>query len=293
MSRQLEMAGPGAGAPARRAYTNPVNVPAEWPFVNTNPFDLQHFRRWVEEHGGSLRAVLVDTGVHTLFRDPRRRDYPPGFLSRYIQAIHEAARVLERHASTAELYYVVPDIPVDYPGREHLYPWNVRRTVEYAREFLRLRRGIPGEPVAVVQGRPGDPWGTVKAYLDNVDVYGEYGYLALGPTCTSRNVRALAAQIAAFDSVIHTRFHAFGVHSSVLSYMARHGIPACRLHSIDTSSYYWDIHYRFGRGKTPQDKARILRWRMERVQRLLAAIPCNGRRITDYLMNGDLSIQNQ
>lgn len=269
----------------RAAYTNPVNIDAAWPYVNTNPFDLAHFRWWLSRHGWQVKAVLVDTGVHTLFRDPSVADYPPWFLPRYLAAIREVHSLLRRYAPQAELYYVVPDIPVDYPGRGHLYPWNVERTVEYARLFLRLRRELPGEPIAVVQGRQDDPWSTVEAYRRHRDVYMEYGYLALGPTCTTRKASTLARQVALFDSAVHTRFHAFGVHSSTLAYMARHGLQACKLASIDTSSYYWDLHYRFGRGKTREDKARILRWRMERVQGLLEAVPCDkqSRRLTEYL----------
>ncbi len=261
----------------RRAFTNPVNIPAEWPFINTNPFDESHFTWYLRCCGDSTRAILIDTGVHTLFRDPRVRDYPPGFLARYNSFIQRVARLAERYASEAVLYYVVPDIPVDYPGRGYLYPWNVERTVEYARVYLKLSRGLPGEPIAVVQGRPDDPASTVRAYREYYDVYGEYSYVALGPTCTSRNVKGLARQLAAFDAVVHTRWHAFGVHTKALAYMASRGIPLCRLASVDSSSYWFDIAYRNGRGKSKDDMAEILVRRMRRIQGFLNTIKCKPR----------------
>lgn len=276
------------GAMPRRAFTNPVNVDTAWQYVNTNPFSLSHFRPWIAMFGHDVKAVLVDTGVHSIFRDPSVSDYPAGFLQRYLTVIRSVAAILKLYAPQAELYYIVPDIPVDYPGRGYLYPWNVKRTVEYARLFLEYRKTLPGEAIAVVQGRQNDPWSTVAAYREHEDVYGEYSYLALGPTCTSRRVSLLAKQISLFDSVVHVRFHAFGVHSSVLSYMVRHRIPACKLVSIDTSSYYWDIHYRFGRGKTPKQKAEILRWRMKKVQNHLNNIPCTSNTLLAYIY-GDSS----
>ena len=261
----------------RMAYTNPVNVPARWPFIVTNPFDLRHFRWYVERYGDSVVSVLVDTGVHWLFRDPGVRDYPGGFLERYVGSITRVAWLLERYAPGAELLYVVPDIPADYPGRERWYPWNVERTAWYARLFLKRYVGrLPGRALAVVQGRRDDPWSVVRAYLDHYDVYGEYDLLALGNVCSSRRPLLVAREIALFDRVAHTHYHAFGVHTRALRVMAERGVPACRLRSVDSSSYYWDFHYRGGRGKTGRDKARILRWRMSRIQELLDRIPCRG-----------------
>jgi len=259
-------------------YTNPVNIPAPLKYVNTNPFDLSHFRWYMSNYADNVRSVLLDTGVHTLFSDPSVKDYPSNFVWKYVTAIKQVAKIIDQTGSNAELYYVIPDIPSDYPGRAKYYPWNVKRTVEYILLFEKIGKDLPGQAIPVVQGRENDPWSTVQSYLEHRDVYAKYDYIALGPTCTSRSIRQLALQIKLFDSLMRREkkhYHAFGVHLSTFKYMARRGVKLYSMKSIDSSSYWFDIKYRGGRGKTREKMAEILIGKIAKLEQVVSLVADN------------------
>jgi len=251
-----------------RVYTNPVNIPVRLRHVNTNPGDLHHFRWYMERFGDTVESVLLDTGVHTIFYDPDVKDYPPGFIRRYVRAINRVSKMLDRYGNI-ELYYVIPDVPSDYPGREKYYPWNVERTVEYIIFFEKIEKDLPGQALPVVQGRENDPWSTLQTWKEYHHVYEKYEYVALGPTCSSRNIRQLALQIKMFDTLMrreHKKYHAFGVHLSTFKYMVRRNVKLYSLRSLDSSSYWFDIKYRHGRRKTREQMAEIVREKIGKLE---------------------------
>lgn len=252
----------------RKAFTSPGNIPAPWPYVVTNPFDLRHFRWYMERFGASVRAVLYDSGVGVFRSGGDGGSYPPGYLRRYIEGLREVHGILRRHAPSAVLYYVIPDVPGEYAP----YPLNVARTLEYIRLFRRMDGSLPGIPVPVVQGERDRPGSLVRSYLSHRDVYDEFGFIALGRV--SGRPRVIARSIAMLDQVASRPFHAFGVPLRALRYLAAWGLAGCRLASIDTPTYIFDILYRNGHGKTRGGMARILLERMNQVQRELDGIPC-------------------
>ncbi len=253
----------------RRVYTNPGNIPAPWPFVVTNPFDLSHFRWYMEQFGASVEAVIYDTGVGVFKSGSNGGSYPPGYLRRYIEGLHEAHKVMEKHASSAVFYHVIPDVPGEYAS----YPLNVVKTLEYIGFFKRISKSLPGIPVPVVQGGRDQPGSLVRSYLAHRDVYDEFELVALGRV--SNKPRVIAKSIAMFDQVASRPFHAFGVSLRALGYLEAWGLAGCRLASIDTTTYMFDILYRNGFNKTRGDIARILMEKMNRTQQKLNAIPCN------------------
>ena len=272
----------------RMAYTNPVNVPARWPYVVTNPFDLRHFRWYIQRYGDGVESIIFDSGVHTVFHGNRRLDYPPGYLGRYLSALEEVERLRRRYSPGAELLYVIPDVPADYDGREDLYPRNVEKTVEYVRLFLRRYVGrLPGKPLPVVQGAKDSPASVVWTWTEYRDVYEEFDLVALGNVCSSNRVSLIARELQLFDRVTTRPYHAFGVHTRALRYLLERGASLCMLRSVDSSSYYYDWLYREPDKDTREALARALLTRMTGLQRLLDSIPCRGRArvapLTEYL----------
>lgn len=273
----------------RAAFTNPVNTPARWPFIVTNPFDLRHFKWYIQRYGDTVESILYDSGVHTVFSGSRRLDYPPGYLARYFRVLGEVERLRRRYAPGAELLYVIPDVPADYEGREDLYPANVERTVEHIRAFLRhYIHSLPGTPVPVVQGARDRPASVVRTWLENRGLYEEFSIVALGNVCSSSKVRLVAEELRLFDRITTRPFHAFGVHTRAIRYIVENGISLCRLRSVDSSSYYYDWLYREP-DKSRQALARALLKRMTELQRLMEGISCRGARLRPLLSSPRLT----
>ena len=206
-------------------------IEAYHPNIVVNPHILRALPAYVRRHGEPER-VLVDTGVHKLFHDLNLVDYPPGYLFEYHKAIVRVSRLL----GSAEIYWVVPDIPCDYPGRENLYPYNVKKTLEYVQRYLRIRDNLPGTPIAVVQGRRDDVGSVISTYRDNTHLYGEYAYLAIGPVCHTKRWALLARLILSFDHIAHAPFHCFGIHLRALEIVAH---STKKFRSFDSTAYCW------------------------------------------------------
>lgn len=274
----------------RLAYTNPVNVPARWTYIVTNPYDLRHYKWYIQRYGDTVESILYDSGVHTVFNGNRRLDYPPGYLARYFSVLEEVERLRERYAPQADLLYVIPDIPADYNGREDLYPRNVEKTIEYIQLFLRHHvKRLPGNPVPVVQGARDKPASIVWTWLEYRELYEEFDIVALGNVCSSNKVKLIAEELRLFDRITTRPYHAFGVHTRAIRYLLENGVSICNLRSVDSSSYYFDWLYREADKEDREALARALLNRMTELQRLLSALPCNGRRrqrlLAEYLRN--------
>ncbi|MCE4625529.1 MAG: hypothetical protein F7C35_06670 [Desulfurococcales archaeon] len=279
----------------RLAYTNPVNVPARWPNIVTNPFDIRHFRWYIQRYGDLVESIIYDSGVHAVFHGKRRLDYPPGYLSRYFSILEEVERLRRHYSPEAELLYVIPDVPADYEGRENLYPRNVEKTVEYILLFLkRYIRRLPGKPMPVVQGAKDRPASVVWSWIEYKDVYEEFELVALGNVCSSNRISLIAKELRLFDRITTRPYHAFGIHTRALRYLLERGASLCLLRSIDSSSYYYDWLYREPYKNSREALARALLSRMSTLQSLLDRIPCSAGRprmmtLTELLSSGDLA----
>ncbi len=252
----------------RKVFANPGNIPALWPFIVTNPFGLSYFRWYMERFGASVEAVIYDSGVGVFKSGVNGGSYPPGYLRRYIEGLHEAHRIVREHASSAALYYVIPDVPGEYVS----HPLNVFKTLEYIRSFKRISKSLPGIPVPVVQGGRDQPGSLVRTYLSHRDVYDEFELVALGRV--SSKPRVTAKSVALFDQVASRPFHALGVSLRALKYLEAWGLAGCRLASIEVTVHVSGIPYGNGRGGTSDATAAVLLERMNRIQRVLEGIPC-------------------
>lgn len=210
-----------------------------YPYIVVNPWSAEEGIAYVEtciRRGYPPRRILIDTGVEKLFAKLRLVDYPEWWIARYVNTVH---RFVSRYGRSAEVIYTIPDIPVDYPGRESLWPWNAERTVQYIELFRdRYIDALkPGIPMPVVQGRRDDIKSVVDVYTRHEHLYNEFEVVALGPTCTTRRWRLLARLILTFDRVVSRPFHSFGAHIKAIEKVLKWN-PR-RFRSFDSSAYYW------------------------------------------------------
>lgn len=212
------------GGVQRSVYAWTPSPSTPWPRVAVTPSTVALFERYAERHGPAVRAVFYWPGP------PRARpwdgSYPPGFIKRYIEGLRAVNGILRRHAPSAVLYYMIPDVP----GELAPYPVNVARTLDYIRAFRRLAPRLPGTPVPPVQGAPGKPSSPARVYIDHLDVYGEYGFVALARV--SKGPSGLARSIALFDHVARQPFHVVSVNARALGILRSLGLTGCRLASI-------------------------------------------------------------
>jgi len=203
--------------------------------VVINPHNRAEDLRYLAKCRECIEEVLIDTGVHKLFHKLNVRDYPPWYITQYVSFVKEVVL----RFSNVRIYYVIPDIPVDYDGRESLYPWNVERTVEYITLFRdRYIDSLkPAVPIAVVQGKKDDVGSVINAYFKYEYLYSEFEMVGIGPTCTSKNWRKLALLLLSCERHIPRPFHSFGAHlaavKKVLEWSPR------RFRSFDTSAFHW------------------------------------------------------
>jgi len=201
-----------------------------YPYIVINPWSFSEGLRYVQICKDKVKSVLVDT----VFNYMKLRDYPEWYIQEYVRIVRKLAVM---YSNRYEIYYVIPDIPCDYPGREHLYPWNVTRTIEYiemfrARYIDQLR---PAKAIAVVQGRRDDIRSVIDTYRKYEHIYNEFEIIALGPICTTKKWSLLARLILAFDRNVSKPFHAFGIHIKALEYVMKWRLNNFR--SFDSSAY--------------------------------------------------------
>ncbi|RLG82834.1 MAG: hypothetical protein DRO39_09125 [Thermoprotei archaeon] len=220
-------------------------------YAVVNPYGSNYSEcvSWLRRCRRHVREVLVDTAVHKLFHDHNLTDYPQWYIHHYVRFIRH---VLEVVGSSAKVYYAIPDIPVDYEGREFLYPYNVERTVHYIQLFLEKYVDAlkPAVPVAVVQGRRDDVRSVIDTYIRYEDIYSQFELIGVGPTCHSRNYRKLAQMLLAVERTVSRRYHAFGIHYNTLK-LFMSWRPE-KFYSFDSTAYYW-----IGRRRIRNPKERL------------------------------------
>lgn len=176
--------------------------------------------------------ILLDSGVELFFLKRKLRDYPPGYLERYA----DKARLLSRVFKNA--WVTIPDYPDDYyPG---FIPDNVERTLENIRRFIH----VPGiEWLPVIQSRYHDRFSFLSSLVQVKGIIGDYGRVAIGTVCKSRDTRWIAYTVQAtrahFPSAM---IHAFGATLSALPMF--HGY----VFSADSVSWRWALGWEHNGG---------------------------------------------
>jgi len=207
-------------------------------YAVVNPYGPNYYESlvWLRRCRDVVREVIVDTAVHKLFADLNLVDYPQWYLHRYLRFIKDVASLVGRRAT---VWYVVPDIPVDYPGRESLYPYNVERTAQYIELFLERYVDVlrPARPIAVVQGRKDDVRSVIDTYRRYEHLYRQFELVGIGPTCTTRNYTMLYKLLLAVERSVARPYHAFGIHLKALELLLKW--KPRNFYSFDSTSYHW------------------------------------------------------
>ena len=205
-----------------------------YPYIVINPWSFSEGMRYIQICRDKVKSILIDTGVDKLFNYLKLRDYPDWYITQYVQMVRRVAVTYGKHY---EVYYVIPDIPCDYPGRKHLYPWNVQRTIEYIELFRSKYIDYlkPAKPIAVVQGRRDDIKSVIDTYHRYEHIYNEFEVIGLGPVCTTKKWSMLANLIVAFDRNVSRPFHCFGAHIKAIEKAVKW--RPRRWRSFDSSAY--------------------------------------------------------
>jgi hypothetical protein len=154
----------------------------------------------------SVESVIVDAGVHKVFKELKLKEYPGGYKA----WIHRVAMLYYTVKNyVRDVYAVIPDYPSDYP--ENPIQDNVERTirnVEYALDnYSNVNWIVP------IQGKPN----SVQSVVDTINRLRELGllksdYVAVAPTCVAKSIdflRRLA--VTARQLLRGKRIHMFGV----------------------------------------------------------------------------------
>ena len=236
-------------------FTNPTGLRVRLKYIVVNPVTEGLHIRYIVGNRDWIREILIDTGVDYLFNMIGYRDYPRWWINKYIMFIRRIEQLVQ--GTDIKLFATIPDIPADYRGREKLYPWNVHRTIEYIQYFMHniipLFNNI--EWIAPIQGRRDDILSVVRTYTENIDLYKNFRYVAIAPTCTTRKYRLLSELILRMDNVIRyynidQKYHVFG--PSLKTIRIVYG-KAVNMYSFDSTAYYF-----FNDKKTSSPQERTL-----------------------------------
>jgi hypothetical protein len=174
-------------------YTRPpyphymYDAKTAYPYILVNAYSEAEALRYVNQRSSRfIKSVLLDSGVHSVFHTQKLQEYPGG----YQNWIAKVVRLWTYIASlVADSYAVVPDYPADYEDNEVVD--NVERTlrnIEYAvKKHPHVKWIIP------LQGKKDDVVSVVKSfeYVRDLGLLERYNYIAIAPTCTTRNVKFL------------------------------------------------------------------------------------------------------
>jgi hypothetical protein len=155
----------------------------DYSYVIVNVFDEASFRHINPK---SVKSVIIDSGVHSIFHRLELDEYPGGYVS-WIAKVVKWWRFVKRIVD--DVYAVVPDYPSDYANNP--INDNIERTIrniEYAiAKYPDVRWIIP------IQGKKDDVISVVKTFdqIVSMGVLDRYDYVAVAPTCTTRNMKFL------------------------------------------------------------------------------------------------------
>jgi hypothetical protein len=164
-------------------YSRPPYPDMGYSYVIVNVFDETSFK-YINPK--SVKSVIIDSGVHSIFHRLELDEYPSGYVS-WIAKVARWWRLVKRYVD--DVYAVVPDYPSDYANNP--ISDNVERTIrniEYAvTKYPEVKWIIP------IQGKKDDVVSIVKTFdqVVNMGVLDRYDYIAIAPTCVTRDVKFL------------------------------------------------------------------------------------------------------
>ncbi|MCI4409947.1 MAG: hypothetical protein JHC26_12710 [Thermofilum sp.] len=201
-------------------YSRPPYPDINYPYIIVNVFDETSFN-YIKPK--SVKSVIIDSGVHTIFHRYGLNEYPGGYKAWIAKVVrwYSFAKTL-----VDDVYAVVPDYPSDYENNP--INDNVERTIrniEYAiSTYPNVKWIIP------IQGKKDDVISVVRTLDHVVDmgVLKSHNYIAIGPTCSTRNVpflKEIAALVLMRVKRIEKngqriRIHMFGTSMKSWKYIA-------------------------------------------------------------------------
>jgi len=191
-----------------------TNADMAYPYLLLNAYDGTTLSYVNKNSARFIKSVIIDAGVHSIFHRLELDEYPGGYVAWIAKAV-SLWRMVSRYVE--ESYAVIPDYPADYDNNP--IDDNVERTfrnIEYAtKRYPDVKWIIP------LQGKKDDVVSVVKSfeYVRDVGLLERYGYVAVAPTYTTRNLKFLrdVAQIIwkrvkQFEkSGQYVKIHMFGV----------------------------------------------------------------------------------
>ena len=164
-------------------YSRPPYPDMVYPYIIINMFDETSFR-YINPR--TTKSVIIDSGVHTIFHRYTFKEYPGGYKAWIAKAVKWWNAV---KMQISDVYAVVSDYPSDYENNP--IDDNIERTIrniEYAvAKYPNVRWIIP------IQGKKDDVVSVIKTFdqVVNMGILERYDYIAIAPTCTTRNIKFL------------------------------------------------------------------------------------------------------
>jgi len=164
-------------------YSRPPYQDIDYPYIIVNTFDETSFN-YIKPK--SVKSVIIDSGVHTVFHRYELDEYPGGYQTWIARAVRWWNFV---KTLVSDVYAVVPDYPSDY--RNNPISDNIERTIrniEYATsKYPNVKWIIP------IQGKKDDVISVMKTFdqVADMGILDMYNYIAIAPTCTTHNIRFL------------------------------------------------------------------------------------------------------
>jgi hypothetical protein len=236
-----------------------------YPYLLINVFDETSFR-YIDPK--SVKSVIIDSGVHTIFHRYGFKEYPGGYqtwIAKMVKWWRFAKTLVD------DVYAVIPDYPSDY--KNNPITDNIERTIrniEYAiSKYPFVRWIIP------IQGKKDDVVSIVKT-LDlvvSMGVLDRYDYIAVAPTCTTHSIRFLRdAAILVWRRIKQLekngrriRIHMFGTDMKSWKHIALH------IDSTDTIvTNYWCLPLIGKMCTTREEKERAWQMFLQRASEVLA-----------------------
>jgi hypothetical protein len=230
-----------------RIYTLPPYPDIRYPYLLVNVY----WRRSLSYVGRDTLSVIVDAGVHSVFKRMKLKEYPGGWKWWIAKAAAAYSECKARGA--AEVYAVIPDYPSDYP--DNPIPDNVERTIrniEYALDkYPSVKWILP------IQAKPNSVSSLVRTIerLEEMGFLSKTDYVAVAPTCVTKSVKFLrkAAMVARSFLAGH-RIHMFGVTMKAWPEIAK------LVNSVDTVNYNW-MYRRLGGKLASRREEKLEAWK--------------------------------
>ena len=223
-----------------------MNIPK--PFYNIGGIDLciQHpsctiniwdeCQKYVKNCRNRIEELLLTTGIHKTMMKEGHVDYPPHQITRYKSFIREMFNYAKKYSFY--LLYTIPDIPTNYRGKPSFWSWNVKRTIDYIREFKNyMKPNSLLEPIPMVPGIPDDPHSVLQVYNQYKEIYEEFPIIGLGQIIS--NKRDIDSQLSIITDLSTTgkKLFLFGYPLKVIKKAMEYGVD--NIYGFLSTSFHW------------------------------------------------------